>query len=220
MMKKILLASFVFYLVSCGSGNVVFVPHLNKRVKVFKNDTFQFYYPKKWETFDMGDRFNESPVISIAPAKKIYDVIRINKKMYGRDRRITISASRKESFSDDDLDDALQGKDASAKLLISLKKDEDIEEMVEKYTSLKKNDNRYRNFRSKKVSDDFYVINYRKEGRTRDVEYFFGVMINKIYLRQRGEDVYQIVYTAGQYEYNDHKKDAGLIFRSFKFLAD
>jgi hypothetical protein len=61
---------------------------------------------------------------------------------------------------------------------------------------------------------------YRKEGRTRDVEYFFGVMINKIYLRQKGDDVYQIVYTAGQYSYNDHKEDAGLIFRSFKFLAD
>lgn len=219
-MKKLIVLSLLVLLTSCGSGNVIFVPHLNKRVKVFKNDTFQFYYPKKWETFDMGERFNESPVISIAPGKKIYDVIRINKKMYGRDRRITISASRKESFSEDDLDDALYGKDASAKLLISLKKDKDIEEMVAKYTSLKKNNNRYRNFRSKKVSDDFHIISYRKEGRTRNVEYFFGVTINKIYLKQKGDDVYQMVYSAGQYSYNDHKEDAGLIFRSFKFLAD
>lgn len=219
-MKYLIVLSLLVLLTSCGPGNVIFVPHLNKRVKVFKTDTFQFYYPKKWETFDMGERFNESPVISIAPAKKIYDVIRINKKMYGRDRRITISASRKESFSEDDLDDALYGKDASAKLLISLKKDKDIEEMVAKYTSLKKNNNRYRNFRSKKVSDDFYIISYRKEGRTRNVEYFFGVTINKIYLKQKDDDVYQMVYSAGQYSYNDHKEDAGLIFRSCKFLAD
>ncbi|MDR9400558.1 MAG: hypothetical protein RI558_03975 [Psychroflexus sp.] len=219
-MKKILLASFVFCILSCSSGNVVFVPELNKRVKVFKNDTFQFYYPKKWETFEMGEQFNDLPIVSLAPKKKIEKVYRIKKKIYGKNRKITLAESMKKKYPDFDFKNALKGKDSYSKVMIYINEGKLIDEIVTNYTSQNINSNRYKNFELTKVSGDFYIISYRKEGRTRNVEYSFGSTINKIYIKQKGDDVYEIIYKAGQYSYNDHKEDAGLIFRSFKFLAD
>jgi hypothetical protein len=62
-MKKAFGLSLLLLLIACGSENIVFVTSLNKRVKIFKNDRFQFYYPKKWKLFDIGQRYNLSSII-------------------------------------------------------------------------------------------------------------------------------------------------------------
>ena len=219
-MKKILLVSFVVYFISCSSGNVVFVADLNKRVKVFKNDTFQFYYPKKWVKFDEGETFQKKAIISIAPKKKIYNSYSIKKKIYGKNRKINLSEKDKKSYPDTDFDKALKGKDAWAKIKINLNKNILIDEIVTSYTSKNINSSMYKNFELSKINNDFYIISYRKSGRKRESNYSFGDFIYKVYLRQKGDDVYQIVYSAGQYSYSDYEDEASMILRSFKFLDE
>ena len=217
-MKNLIILFSIVLLTSCGSGNTVFVPSLNKRVKVFKNDTFQIYYPKKWVKFDEGETFHSKPAISIAPQKKIYNAYRIKKKIYGKTRNINLSEADKKIYPNTDFDKALKGKDAWAKVLIDIKKSKLIDEVVSKYSEYKIESSRYKNFKISKISDVFYIISYRVKGKTRKTGYNFGDSVFKIYIKQHGNDVYQVIYKASQYSYNDYKDDASLILRSFKFL--
>ena len=205
-------------LASCSSTDVQYVPSLNKRVKVFKNDTFQIYYPKKWVKFDEGETFHSKPAISIAPQKKIYNAYRIKKKIYGKTRNINLSEADKKIYPNTDFNKALKGKDAWAKVMIDIKKSQLIDEVVSKYSEYNNESSRYKNFKLSKISDDFYIVSYRIKGKTRKTGYNFGDSISKIYIKQHGEDVYQVIYVASQYSYNDYKDDASLILRSFKFM--
>ena len=219
-MKNFILFLLIVLLTSCGSGDTVFVPSLNKRVKVFKNDTFQIYYPKKWVKFDEGETFQNKTVINIAPEEKIYNAYWIKKKIYGKTRRINVSEEGKKSYPNTDFDKALKGKDAWAKVLIDIKKSKLIDEVVTKYLQYEINSSRFKKFKLSRINDNYYIISYRINGKTRKTDYNFGDSLAKIYIRQHGNDVYQIIYMASQYSYNEYQDEAFMILRSFKFLDE
>lgn len=217
-MKYLLSFIIVAFLFSCAS-NTIIDPKTNKRVKVFENQDYQFYYPPNWEFYDFKSEFELDGILRLAHKKTIFDAFTYQDSVSGKSKNVVGDKSDKNSFESHKgkIINSTDSKFSSSSVSIfKFQKNSDNTKKCFSYFHIDEDFKKGNKEGVSRVSDNFYIIKSRIEGRTRENDFRYATRVTKKYVYIT-EDFYYIVdYLASEFLYTKYLKDAEVVLKSFK----
>lgn len=216
-MKKLISATFFVFILSCGSSNTIYDANLGQRVKVFENEDFKLFYPTNWVTFEYTPT-QKNEYVYISPKKEIFEAYSFTG--YANGRLDTIRGNKKyiENF-ENHKDQIINPSFELSYAYIYVKELDitasDLPKFIEE-RKIESKENKHLDIEVKKISDSFYIVQSRYQGRNRETNYKFASKVYKVYFYSTPKKTYQITYAASEYLFNKYIEDANLTFRSFE----
>ncbi|MFD0931097.1 hypothetical protein ACFQ0R_00650 [Psychroflexus salinarum] len=217
-MKHSFFLVIVVLLFSCAS-NTVIDSKTNKRVKVYENKDFQFYYPPNWEFYEFNKQDKLDGILRLAHKKTIYDAFTFRDSLSGVTNKVIGNKSNEKFYKayQDQIIDSTESKYSSSSVrIIKFPKDSVNTKNKSSYYYLEKDFEDGNKEGVSRVSDQLYIIKTRINRRTRENDYRYSTRVSKKYVHVLEDFYYVVDYSASEFLYTKYLKDAEVVLKSFE----